>query len=63
MPSRLTGFVCPTVSMVTTSHATGMEKTLLYPGRMALNPFIASNRRYKVFPLRDTFNIGNGLLE
>ena len=22
-------FVCPTVSMVTTSHATGLEKTLL----------------------------------
>ena len=29
MPSRLTGFVCPTVSMVTTGHATGVEKTLL----------------------------------
>ena len=28
MPSRLTGFVCPTVSMVTTGHATGVEKTL-----------------------------------
>ena len=24
-------FVCPTVSMVTTSHATGLEKTLLGP--------------------------------
>ena len=22
------GFVCPTVSMVTTSHATGLEKTI-----------------------------------
>ena len=29
MLSRLTGFVCPTVSMVTTGHATGVEKTLL----------------------------------
>ena len=29
MPSRLTGFVCPTVSMVTTGHATGVEKTLI----------------------------------
>ena len=28
MLSRLTGFVCPTVSMVTTGHATGVEKTL-----------------------------------
>ena len=32
MPSRLTGFVCPTVSMVTTGHATGVEKTLLRGG-------------------------------
>ena len=30
MPSRLTGFVCPTDSMVTTGHATGVEKTLLH---------------------------------
>ena len=29
MPSRLAGFVCPTVSMVTNGHATGVEKTLL----------------------------------
>ena len=29
MRSRLAGFVCPTVSMVTTGHATGVEKTLL----------------------------------
>ena len=29
MPLRLTGFVCPTVSTVTTGHATGVEKTLL----------------------------------
>ena len=35
MPSRLTGFVCPTVSMVTTGHATGVEKTLLYAGTNA----------------------------
>ena len=28
MPSHLTGFVCPTVSMVTTSHATGVEYTI-----------------------------------
>ena len=32
MPSRLTGFVCPTVSTVTTGHATGVEKTLLTRG-------------------------------
>ena len=25
----MAGFVCPTVSMVATSHATGLEKTLL----------------------------------
>ena len=30
MPSRLTGFVCPAVSMVTTGNATGVEKTLLH---------------------------------
>ena len=30
MPSCLTGFVCPTVSMVTTGHATGVEKTLFH---------------------------------
>ena len=35
----------------------------LYSGRMALNPFIASNRRYMVFPLRDHFIIENGLLD
>ena len=40
-----------------------IEIKQLYPGQMALNPFIASNRRYKVFPLRDTFTIENGLLE
>ena len=40
MPSRLTGFVCPTVSMVTTSHATGLEKTLLgNEDRRAVLPF------------------------
>ena len=33
MLSRLTGFVCPTVSMVTTGHATGVEKTLLLKDR------------------------------
>ena len=42
MPSRLTGFVCPTVSMVTTGHATGVEKTLLnrpyYDANTALIP-------------------------
>ena len=27
------------------------------PGRIAFNPFIASNRSYVVFPLRDTFTI------
>ena len=25
----MAGFICPTVFMVTTSHATGLEKTLL----------------------------------
>ena len=30
---------------------------------MAFDPFIASNRRYKVFPLKDTFTIENGLLD
>ena len=49
MPSRLTGFVCPTVSMVTTGHATGVEKTLLVPNFQnmmgALQPYfiLASN--------------------
>ena len=28
-------FVCPTVSMVTTGHATGLEKTLLVAGLQA----------------------------
>ena len=37
MPSRLTGFVCPTVSMVTTGHATGVEKTLLIPSDGSVN--------------------------
>ena len=36
MPSRLTGFVCPTVSMVTTGHATVVEKTLLQVDRRYL---------------------------
>ena len=31
------------------------------PGRMAPHPFIASNHRYMVFSLRDTFTIKNGL--
>ena len=37
------------------------EKQLYY-GRIASNPYIASNHRYMVFPLRDTFTIENGLL-
>ena len=31
-------------------------------GRMASHPFIEGNRRYMVFPLRDTFTIENVLL-
>ena len=34
----------------------------LYSGRIALNLFIASNRRYMVYPLRDDFPIENVLL-
>ena len=32
-------------------------------GRMASYPFIESDRRYVVFPLRDDFSIENGLLD
>ena len=39
-----------------------IEIKQLYSGRMASNPFIASNHRYIVFPLRDTFTIENVLL-
>ena len=40
-----------------------IEIKQLYSGRMASNPFIASKRRYMVFPLRDLlfFFIENGL--
>ena len=33
-----------------------IEINQLYSGRIASNPFIASNRRYMVFPLRDHFS-------
>ena len=32
-------------------------------GQIAFIPFIASNRSYMVFPLRDTFTIENALLD
>ena len=38
-----------------------IEMKQSYSGRIASNPFIASNRRYMVFPLRDHFFIKNGL--
>ena len=38
-----------------------IEIKQLYSGRMASNPFIPSNRRYMVFPLRDHFFVENGL--
>ena len=40
-----------------------IEIKQLYSGRMALNPFIECNLRYRVFPLRDHFIIKNGLLD
>ena len=40
-----------------------IEIKQLYSGPMASNPFIASNRRYMVFPLRDHFIIENGVLD
>ena len=40
-----------------------IEIKQLYPGRMASIPFIASNRRYMVFPLSYNFTIENGLLD
>ena len=40
-----------------------IEENQLYSGRIASNPFIASNRRYMVLPLRDHFFIENGLLD
>ena len=39
-----------------------IEIKQLYSGRIALNPFIASNHRYMVYPLRDDFPIENVLL-
>ena len=46
------------------SYATEMiiEIKQFNPGRIALNPFIASNRRYMVFPLKDHFIIENAFL-
>ena len=38
-----------------------IEIKQLYSGQIALNPFIAINCRYMVFPLRDHFFIKNGL--
>ena len=40
-----------------------IEMKQLYSGRMASFPFIASNRRYRLFPLRFHFIIENGLLD
>ena len=40
-----------------------IEIKQLYSGQIALNPFIASNCRYMVFPLRDHLFIENGLLD
>ena len=40
-----------------------IEIRQLYSGRIASNPFIASYRRYIVFPLRDHFIIENGLID
>ena len=40
-----------------------IEMKQLYSGRIASNPFIASNRRYMLFPLRYTFTIENVLLD
>ena len=39
-----------------------IEIKQLYSGRIASNPFIASNRRYMVYPLRDDFPIETRLL-
>ena len=49
MPSRLAGFVCPTVSMVTTGHATGVEKTLIESTSLCC-------RSYSVLHVRDQKN-------
>ena len=40
-----------------------IEMKQLYSGRIASNPFIASYRRYMVFPRRDHFFIENGPLD
>ena len=50
MPSRLTGFVCPTVSMVTTGHATGVEKTLLGMGSIPV-AILSSSQDMKTIAL------------
>ena len=39
-----------------------IEIKQLYSGRIASHPFIESNRRYMVFPLRGDFIIENVLL-
>ena len=36
-----------------------IEINQLYSGRIASNPFIESNHRHMVFPLKDTFSIEN----
>ena len=53
----------PTTIVNPLSYATEIiiEIKQFNPGRLAFNPFIASNRIYMVFPLRDTFTIENGL--
>ena len=49
------------------THRVSMEIVIeirqLYSGRIESNPFIASNRRYIVFPLRDHFIIENELID
>ena len=40
-----------------------IEIKQLYPDRMASNPFIPSNSRYMVHPLRDDFFIENEVLD
>ena len=40
-----------------------IEIKQLNTGRIAFISFIASNRRYMVFPLRDHFIIENGVLD
>ena len=74
MPSRLTGFVCPPVSMVTTGHATGVEKTLftktnLYEGFLnysinsssSSSTFIDSKESYKQISCVEHFHMRSNI--